>query len=115
MPTLRSAFIEAPNRKRSAMMFCQMQVRVGDTSQIGVARREANRLAAAAGFDEEDCGKASIIASELSTNLSRHATEGEMLFRTFEFGDSKGLEILAIDRGPGITNIARAMEDGYST
>ncbi len=97
------------------MMFCQFRIGITDASQAGEVRREANRLAAAAGFDEGDQGKVSIIASELATNLHRYAKDGEVLLRSYAIGGSTGMEVLAIDRGPGMVNVAKCLEDGYST
>lgn len=97
------------------MMFCQAVVAVTEISQVGEARREANRIAAIAGLDEADRGRAAIIASELATNLARYAQGGEVFLRTFVIGEDTGLEIVAVDRGPGMTNVDRCMEDGYSS
>ena len=97
------------------MMFCQTCIGVSDASQVGEVRREANRLASQAGLGDSDGGKASIIATELATNLFRYAPGGEVLLRSFAIGEAAGLEILAIDRGPGMTNVSRCLEDGYSS
>lgn len=96
-------------------MFCQASTTITDISRVGEARREASRLANYAGLDESDCGKASIIATELATNLARYAHSGEVMMRYYTVGESAGLEILAIDRGPGMQNVARCLEDGYSS
>jgi hypothetical protein len=54
------------------------------------------------------------VATELATNLVKHARGGEVLLRTTP--DAVGeLEILAIDRGPGIANLSVSFEDGRST
>src|SRR5690349_12012149 len=97
------------------MMYCQLSVPVAELSQAGEVRREAARLASQAGLGEAECGKVSIIATELGTNLSRYAHGGEILLRSFRVAGSAGVEILAIDRGPGMPNVARCLEDGYSS
>ncbi len=83
------------------MMFCQMAIGVSDSSQVGEARRQAQRLAVEAGLNETDCGKVSIVATELATNLARYAPGGEVLLRSLGQYSAKGIEIIAIDRGPG--------------
>ena len=71
-------------------------------------------LADRAGFQETDSYRAGIVATELATNLVKHSTGGEVLLRTVE--DSvPTLELIAIDRGPGIADVSAALADGQST
>lgn len=88
---------------------------ITDDSHVGTARRLAADLADSAGFSEADRGKVSIAVTEAATNLAKHASKGELIIRitTNELGN--GLEVLAIDRGPGMLNPAEALRDGYST
>ena len=86
---------------------------VVEASQPSAARYSAQD--AAAGFGGEDEHRAGIIATELATNLVKHATGGEMLVRGASSGPDSDIEIIALDRGPGIAEIARALGDGYST
>ncbi|MFO1019686.1 MAG: ATP-binding SpoIIE family protein phosphatase [Planctomycetales bacterium] len=97
------------------MMFTQMAVNVTESSQIGEVRRHASRIAAEAGLSQADCNNTAIVAMELATNLSRYATGGEVLLRTFGKNGGSGVEILALDRGPGIADVAKCLADGYST
>lgn len=98
-----------------AMMFCQESVKVTDESQIGEVRRKAKQLGADVGLSEEVCGKISIIATELATNLARHTTGGEILLRTIDRDGVSCVELLSVDRGPGMSNVSQALEDGFST
>ncbi len=92
---------------------------VHDTSQIAGPRRAALDLARRSGFSEERAGQVALVVTELATNLTKHATDGEMLFRLLRNTDGgtnlRGIEILAVDRGPGIQDPTTAREDGYST
>lgn len=92
---------------------------VHDTSQIAGPRRAALDLAGRSGFSEERAGKVALVVTELATNLTKHATDGELLFRPLRNTDGatnlRGIEILALDRGPGIRDLTTAREDGYST
>jgi anti-sigma regulatory factor (Ser/Thr protein kinase) len=94
-------------------MFFHTKIPVADVSSIGVARRAATTQAAAAGLNEADAGRAAIVASELATNLVRHARPpgGMILIATA----ADAVEILSVDRGPGIADVARSFQDGYST
>src|ERR1044071_1777791 len=90
-------------------------VAVDDPSQIGEARRNASAIAAAVGLNETEVGKFALIATEAATNISKHATRGEIILRS---GVTRGVyvaDLIAIDSGPGISNLDRALGDGYST
>ncbi|MBN8907982.1 MAG: SpoIIE family protein phosphatase [Rhodospirillales bacterium] len=88
---------------------------VNDPSAAGEARRAAVALAAAAGFDEPHQGRVALVATEVTTNLVKHARGGETIIRTLSAGEGGGIEVLAVDRGPGIADLARCLQDGYST
>ncbi len=93
-----------------------IRIEVTEPSQGGEARRRATTLATSLGFSTERAGKVAIVASELATNLLKHATDGgEILLSTIERGNERGIEVVAIDSGPGIANLAEALRDGYST
>jgi anti-sigma regulatory factor (Ser/Thr protein kinase) len=93
----------------------QLRLEVREQSDIGECRRIAKRLAQAHGFDEEQTGKICIVATELATNLVRHGEGGEMLLQMLEDGVTPQFEIMAIDRGPGMHDVAQCLRDGYST
>ena len=85
---------------------------VVETSQPSAVRFAARSLAARLGFSEADSYRGGLVATELATNLVKHAQAGEVLLRTTPGAQ---LEILAIDKGPGIANLALSFEDGRST
>ncbi|MER5649450.1 ATP-binding protein [Streptosporangium sp. NPDC002524] len=89
-------------------------VRAEDASAIGALRRSAVTLAEVRGFSEEDTGRVAVAVSEAASNLVKHATEGVMLIRPHPELES-AVEVLAIDRGPGMQDVSRALRDGYST
>jgi anti-sigma regulatory factor (Ser/Thr protein kinase) len=86
---------------------------VEDATEVSAARRAAQRLAEHAGFSEARAGTVALVASELATNLAKHAHGGRMVFRATEH--PAVVEILALDRGPGIPDLAQSQRDGYST
>ena len=95
-------------------------VAVEEASQVGEVRRTAAALALAAGLGEVERGALAVVATELATNLARHARRGRVLLRTVHRAGAggarvAGVELLTLDEGPGIASVARAMEDGYST
>jgi anti-sigma regulatory factor (Ser/Thr protein kinase) len=92
-----------------------MFIAIADKSQIASSRRSAESLARSLGFDETRTGRVAIIATEMMTNILKHATHGHLLVRRFTDGTSGGVEVMAMDKGPGIGDIAHAIEDAYST
>jgi anti-sigma regulatory factor (Ser/Thr protein kinase) len=90
-----------------------IQVAVRDPSQVGEARRVANALAAEHGFDATERGKLAIVATEAATNLVKHGCGGELLMRFAEH--SGAIELLALDRGPGMSDAGQCLVDGFST
>lgn len=96
------------------MMRNPILIEVTDASSAGEVRREVAMLAGGLGLDEEAIGRLSLIATELSTNLTKHASGGIVLVGT-EDGAASTFEILALDSGPGISDVAQALRDGHST
>ena len=88
---------------------------VTEISQVAEARRAATGLADQLAFDEADIGTIALIVTEAATNLAKHATGGELLLYALQSGEVGGIQVLALDKGPGIANAAQAMRDGHST
>jgi anti-sigma regulatory factor (Ser/Thr protein kinase) len=88
---------------------------VVETSQVGESRRAATALAARLGFEEEDSSRMALLTTEVATNLVKHGREGLLLLRALRDGDATGIELLALDKGPGMADVARCLHDGYST
>ncbi len=96
-------------------MQAQRLVPVTEQSQVAEARRVASVAAQEVGFNERETGTVSLVATELATNLVKHAAGGRLILRTVSEGDGASLEILSLDQGPGIGDIGRALHDGFST
>lgn len=92
-----------------------MLIRIENGSQVGEARRAAGTLAQELKFDAADAGRVALVTTELATNLFKHTSGGELIVEAFTDSDGEGIELLALDRGPGMTSVPRCMEDGYST
>jgi anti-sigma regulatory factor (Ser/Thr protein kinase) len=90
-------------------------VAVDESSQPSAARFLTRELADQVGLGEEDGYRAGLVATELGTNLVKHAKNGEILVRPVSGSPRGELEVIAIDRGPGMADIARSMADGHST
>ena len=87
-----------------------VSVLVHEQTHVAEARRVAETAAARAGFDETEVGRAAIVVTELATNLLKHADGGEIVLDT-----AVGLQVLALDKGAGMADVAACLADGYST
>lgn len=83
-------------------------------ADVGAARRRFAALAMTAGLDESRSNDAALIASELASNVLKHAKHGGILFGCVKEGEAKGISIVAWDRGAGM-NLDACMRDGMST
>lgn len=88
---------------------------VADRSYVSGARRETEAIARRIGLGDDDVGRAGLVATELATNLARHGGGGDLLVQPLATPTVSGLEITAIDRGPGIADIGQSLRDGVST
>lgn len=89
-------------------------LRLTDRSGIAEARRLTVELAGGLGWSDVDCGKAAIVATELATNLVKHAREGMLSLSAASLANGARLSLVSVDHGPGM-DVARCLEDGYST
>jgi anti-sigma regulatory factor (Ser/Thr protein kinase) len=83
------------------------------TSAASAPRQYASSLARSLGFDGTRAGQAALVASELATNIAKHAGSGQVLINQRRGGEAAALEIVAVDKGPGLPT--GAIRDGYST
>lgn len=86
-----------------------------ESSQAGEARRIAMSLAGRLGFNETEQGKVGIVVTEVANNLVQHAKDGQLLLQARTRNHILGIEILALDKGPGMVNINQCLRDGFST
>lgn len=96
-------------------MTVPVTVQVTRESDIASAGRAARQMTAALGFARTDAETVVLAVLELATNLVRYARNGRIVFQPVAEGHSTGIQIESHDDGPGIADIARAMQDGYST
>ncbi len=90
-------------------------VTITDSSSVGEVRRGAMLAAQRLGFDETRSGEFALLATEVSRNVLVHGGGGQVLILAMREQGAPIGRILALDRGPGIADVARALRDGYST
>ena len=94
-------------------MHYQVFVPIEDASQVGEARRAAVQVANLAHLDDTALGKLAIVVTELATNIVKHAKRGEILIGNVR--SDRSVDVIALDSGPGMDNLERFMEDGFSS
>ncbi len=82
---------------------------------VYVAIGRGRDMASALGFDQIDRTRIEIVILELTRNLLAHAGGGKLLLERVTVDERVGLVVESRDSGPGIADIALAMQDGYST
>ncbi len=88
---------------------------IRDASAIGEARRDSQRLASRVNLDETSSGRLGVIVTELAGNLSKHGGGGELLLQAIPTSMGTAVEVITMDRGPGMSNLNQCLEDGYSS
>ena len=88
---------------------------ITDESSVGEARRKALLVAHRLGLGETRSGELALLATESSRNVLIHGGGGDVVISGHQDADHPMARILAMDQGAGITNVAQAMADGYST
>lgn len=90
-------------------------IRVEEESAVGLCRRTASTAAERLGYPATRVAEIGLAVTEIGTNLHRHAREGDLLVRLIRAAGQAAIEIVALDRGPGITDLELARQDGQST
>ncbi len=90
-----------------------VSIRVEGPDQAAEARRTAAAMARGMGLDESVSARAALVVTEAATNIWKHGGGGELLLSPLP--SEPGIEILALDKGPGMGDVTRCFQDGYST
>jgi serine/threonine-protein kinase RsbT len=93
----------------------EVRVRITSDDDIVTARQEGRRLSAGLGFSSTDLTLIATAISEVARNIRLFAGEGQVQIKRVRDGAREGIVVVARDKGPGISDVERAMQDGYST
>jgi serine/threonine-protein kinase RsbT len=96
-------------------MVAEMVIRVASSDDIVVARQAGRDMARELGFSLTDLTMIATAISEVARNITSYAGVGQIRLGVAEEPRRIGLVVEAVDEGPGIAEIERALEDGYST
>jgi anti-sigma regulatory factor (Ser/Thr protein kinase) len=90
--------------------------KVPERSYSSLVKKEIHKLVNSIGLTPTRLAETDIVVSELLTNLNKHTSEGELLVKpVLDVYDRPGIEIISIDNGNGIENLAEMIKDGKST
>lgn len=89
----------------------QLVVAVSHEAHVDAARRAIIQQAGRLSRDETLLGRLTVVVQEMARNLVLHGGGGEICY----YQDAARLEVVALDRGPGMADVARCLADSYST
>lgn len=90
-------------------------VKIRSEWDIVAARQLGRNMAKGLGFGTVDQARITTAISEMARNIYLYAGNGEVWIEPIKQSGKKGLKVTAADHGPGIQDIRKAMEDGYTT
>jgi serine/threonine-protein kinase RsbT len=90
-------------------------VDIHNSDDIVAARKAGHQLALDLGFSLTDVTMIATAISEIARNITSYAGRGAVRVMVADREGRRALVVRAVDEGPGIADIERAMEDGYST
>ena len=82
---------------------------------IVAARQLGRNSAKELEFGTVDQARITTAISELARNIYLYAGQGEIRIERLNGFGKRGIKVIAADDGPGIQDIKKVMEDGYST
>ena len=89
-------------------------IAITEQTQTAVARRAAADLCRRLQLSDAAIARAELIAVELAGNILQHGERGHLFFAPVP-ESSSSVQIIAADQGPGLGDLDRAMQDGFST
>ena len=88
---------------------------ISKDADVVTARQKGKEIAVPLGFSATDCTIIATAISEVARNIVKFARRGEVMIDVVEDHKQNGVLVVARDAGPGIPDVDRALEDGYST
>lgn len=96
-------------------MASQLRIHISSDADVVSARQQGRTLAAQLGLSGSDLTLVATAISEVARNIVMYARRGEIILDLIQNGNRRGLMVVARDEGPGIPDVSRAMQDGYTT
>ena len=93
----------------------EVRIPIASDADIVAARQFGRDLATEIGFSQTDTTLIATAISEVARNITTYAGSGEIVCETIERNERHGLLVVAVDDGPGIADLERALQDGFTT
>jgi serine/threonine-protein kinase RsbT len=93
----------------------ESRIAIESDADVVTARQRARELAGELDLSSTDQTLLATAISEVARNITHYATRGEVRLRVIHGDGREGIEVVASDQGPGIVDIERALQDGYTT
>jgi serine/threonine-protein kinase RsbT len=93
----------------------EIRIAINSDSDVVTARQRGREMASRLGFSSTDSTLIATAISELARNILLYAHQGEIAVTIVQGGDRKGVRVVARDDGPGIPDVERALQEGFST
>ena len=92
-----------------------IRIHIMRDTDIVLACHKGRLLAAQLGLSDHEQVIVVIAISEIAHNIVKYAQQGEIVLSAARQNGKCGITVVARDEGPGIPDIERALQDGYST
>jgi serine/threonine-protein kinase RsbT len=102
------------DRRRTASVAGEVRIPIRTDADVVAARRQGRELAAQAGFSATELTIIATAISEIARNIVMFANRGEITVSLVGDDSRQGVTVVARDSGPGISDLDRALQDGYS-
>jgi RNA polymerase sigma factor (sigma-70 family) len=102
------------DRRRTAAVTGEVRIPIRSDADVVTARKKGRELASQAGFSGTELTILATAISEIARNIVMFAERGEIVVSLVGEHDRQGVTVVARDAGPGILDLGRALEDGYS-
>ena len=91
------------------------RIAIESDADVVTARQRARALAVGLDMPTTDQTLLATAISEIARNITAYAVRGEVLLDVVQDGARRGVRVVASDDGPGIDDLEKALQDGYTT
>ncbi len=92
-----------------------VRLKLIERSYVSFIKKEIKKISEQVGFTSYKLAELDIVLAEMISNILKHAKEGELLVKTIDTPAQKGIELISVDKGPGIANTEVMLTDGASS
>jgi serine/threonine-protein kinase RsbT len=91
------------------------RIAIESDADVVTARQRARALAVGLEMPTTDQTLLATAISEIARNITAYAKRGEVRLDVIHDGGRRGIRVVAVDEGPGIEDVEKALTDGYTT